>query len=102
MHILGYGEKSLALPHDVSQSLKSESVLAKDVVCKLLNLSSLKDPAPDDRKWIRCLMRDAKDCGRTDVVNFLRENAPAGTTGKNVHSALVVHNYQSFLLNSVV
>ena len=102
MHILGYGEKSLALPHDVSQSLKSESVLAKDVVCKLLNLSSLKDPAPDDRKWIRCLMRDAKDCGRTDVVELLRENAPAGTTGKNVHSALVVHNYQSFSLNSVV
>lgn len=102
MHILGYGEKSLALPHDVSQSLKSESVIAKDVVCKLLNLSSLKDPAPDDRKWIRCLMRDAKDFGRTDVVNFLRKNAPAGTTGKNVHSALVVHNYQSFSLNSVV
>ena len=102
MHILGYGEKSLALAHDFSQSLKSESVLAKDVVCELLNLSSLKDPAPDDRKWIRCLMRDAKDCGRTDVVNFLRENAPAGTTGKNVHSALVVHNYQSFSLNSVV
>ena len=83
MHILGYVEKSLALPHDVSQSLKSESVPAKDVVCKLLNLSSLKAPAPDDRKWIRCLMRDAKDCDRTDVVNFLRENALAGTTGKN-------------------
>ena len=97
MHILGYGEKSLALAHDFSQSLKSESVLAKDVVCELLNLSSLKDPAPDDS-----LMRDAKDCGRTDVVEFLRENAPAGTTGKNVHSALVVHNYQSFSLNSVV
>ena len=28
-------------------------------------------------------MRDAKYYDRTDVVNFLRENAPAGTTGKN-------------------
>ena len=71
MRILGYGEKSLALTHDVSQSLKSESVPAKDIACKLLNLSSLKAPAPDDRKWIRCLIRDAKDYDRTDVVNFL-------------------------------
>ena len=71
MRILGYGEKSLALPHDVSQSLKSESVPAKDIACKLLNLSSLKAPAHDDRKWIRCLIRDAKDYDRTDVVNFL-------------------------------
>ena len=82
MHILGYGERSLALPHDVSKSLKSKSFPARDIVCKLLNLSSLEAPAPDDRKWIRCLMRDAKYYDRTDVVNFLRENAPAGTTGK--------------------
>ena len=27
-------------------------------------------------------MRDAKYYDRTDVVNFLRETAPAGTTGK--------------------
>ena len=27
-------------------------------------------------------MRDAKYYDRTNVVNFLRENAPAGTTGK--------------------
>ena len=77
MRILEYGEKSLALPHDVSQSLKSESVPAKDIVCKLLNLSSLKAPAPDDRKWIRCHTRDAKDYDRTDGVDFSREYAPA-------------------------
>ncbi|PFX13628.1 Leucine-rich repeat serine/threonine-protein kinase 2 [Stylophora pistillata] len=77
----GYGEKSLVLPCDVSQSLQSESVPPEDVVCKLLDLPSLKAPAPEDRKWIRCLMRDAKDCDRTDVVTFLRKNAPAGTTG---------------------
>ncbi|PFX25863.1 hypothetical protein AWC38_SpisGene9466 [Stylophora pistillata] len=69
----GYGEKSLALPCDVSQALQSESVPAEDVVCKLLDLPSLKTPAPEDRKWIRCLMRDAKDCDRTDVLTFLRK-----------------------------
>ena len=42
MRILGYGDKSLALTYVVYQSLKSESVPAKD-------LSSLKAPAPDDR-----------------------------------------------------
>ncbi|XP_022808825.1 uncharacterized protein LOC111345809 isoform X2 [Stylophora pistillata] len=77
----GYGEKSLVLPCDVSESLRRESVPPKDVVCKLLDISSLRAPAPEDRKWIRCLMRAAKDFDRTDVVNFLREIAPAGTTG---------------------
>lgn len=37
-------------------------------------------------------MRDAKDCGRTDVVNFLRENAPAGTTGPRLEESLSVMN----------
>lgn len=86
----GYGEKSLVLPCDVYQSLQSESVPAEDVVCKLLDLPSLKAPAPEDRKWIRCLMRDAKDCDRTDVVTFLRKNAPAGTTGPLLEESLSV------------
>ena len=62
MRILGYGDKSLALPYVVYQSLKSESVPAKD-------LSSLKAPAPDDTKCFRCHTRDTKDYDRTDRVN---------------------------------
>lgn len=32
-------------------------------------------------------MRDAKYYDRTDVVNFLRENAPAGTTGPRLEES---------------
>ena len=73
MRILGYGDKSLALPYVVYQSLKSESVPAKD-------LSSLKAPAPDDRKCFRFHTRDTKDYDRTDRVNFSSEYASACTT----------------------
>ncbi|PFX14699.1 hypothetical protein AWC38_SpisGene21125 [Stylophora pistillata] len=43
-------EKSLVQPRDVSQSLQSESVPPIGVVCKVLDLSSLKAPGPEDRK----------------------------------------------------
>ena len=85
--ILGNGYKSLVLPHKVSESLQLTSDAPKEVVDKLLhNLqiddTSLKDPKPETEKWIRCLTRDAKNRGRTDVVKFLREIMPAGTAGK--------------------
>ena len=85
--ILGNGYKSLVLPHKVSESLQLTSDTPKEVVGKLLhNLQlddiSLKDPKPETEKWIRCLTRDAKNRGRTDVVKFLRDIMPAGTAGK--------------------
>ena len=85
--ILGNGYESLVLPHKVSESLQLTSDPPKEVIDKLLhNLqlddASLEDPKPETEKWIRCLTRDAKDRGRTDVVKYLREIMPAGTTGK--------------------
>ena len=89
--ILGNGYKSLLLPHKVSESLQLTSDAPKEVVDKLLhNLqlddTSLKDPKPETEKWIRCLTRDAKNRGRTDVVKFLREIMPAGTAGKQAEA----------------
>ena len=85
--ILGNGYESLVLPHKVSESLQLTSDPPKEVIDKLLhNLqlddASLEDPKPETEKWIRCLTRDAKDRGRTDVVKYLREIMPAGTAGK--------------------
>ena len=87
--ILGNGYESLVLPHKVSESLQLTSDPPKEVIDKLLHSlqlddASLEDPKPETEKWIRCLTRDAKDRGRTDVVKYLREIMPAGTTGKQV------------------
>jgi len=59
----------------------------KDVVPKLLqNLklehTSLEQPEPETRKWIRCLARNAIFSNRLDVVKYLRQITPAGTTGR--------------------
>ena len=83
--IIGNGYESLVLPHKVSESLQSNA--PKEVVDKLLhNLklsdASLEDPKPETEKWIRCLTRDAKNHGRTDVVEYLRGIMPEGTAGK--------------------
>ena len=88
LYILGHEEKSLVLPDSVSGSLQSHSNPPKAVVGKMLqNLqldnASLTRPEPETKKWIRCLARNAKYCERTDVVKYLRENTPAGTTGKD-------------------
>ena len=85
--ILGNGYESLVLPHKVIESLQLTSDAPKEVVDKLLhNLqldgALLEDPKPETEKWIRCLTRNAKDRGRTDVVKYLREIMPAGTAGK--------------------
>ena len=89
--ILGNGYKDLVLPKKVSESLQLTSDPPKEVVDKLLrNLqlddASLKDPKLETEKWIRCLTRDAKDHGRTDVVKYLREIMPAGTAGKQAET----------------
>ena len=88
-HILikGHCENSLALPCDVRQSLQSQSCNPKDVVAKLLQslemeVTSLEEPEPETRKWIRCLARNANCSHRMDVVKHLRTITPAGTTGR--------------------
>lgn len=83
--MLGNKDKSLVLPHKVSESLQSTLDSPKEAVDKLLhNLddASLEHPKPETEKWIRCLARNVKDQSRTDVFSYLREIVPAGTTGK--------------------
>ena len=70
--MLGSGYKSLVLPHKVSESLQLTLDLPKEVVDNLLhnlqpNDASLEDPKLETEKWNRCLTRDAKDHGRTNV-----------------------------------
>ena len=83
----GHGETSLALPCDVLGTLQTQSCNSKDVVDELLqNLqlehTSLEQPEPETRKWIRCLARNAVCSNRLDVVKYLRQIKPAGTTGR--------------------
>ena len=91
--ILENGYKSLVLPHKVSESLQLTSDAPKEVVGKLLhNLqldgALLEDPNPKTEEWIRCLTRDAKDHGRTDVVKYLRGIMPAGTAGRQAETVI--------------
>ena len=83
----GHNDTSLVLPFDVLETLQSEASSPKEVVDKLienrqLEHTSLKQPDPETRKWIRCLGRNAKNSNRTDVVKYLRQVTPAGTTGR--------------------
>ena len=83
----GHNDTSLVLPFDVLETLQSETSSPKEVVDKLienrqLEHTSLKQPDPETRKWIRCLGRNAKNSNRTDVVKYLRQVTPAGTTGR--------------------
>jgi len=82
----GHSETSLVLPVDVLGILQSKTNNPKEVVDKLIeNLqlehTSLEQPEPETRKWIRCLARNAKYSNRRDVVEHLRQITPAGTTG---------------------
>ncbi|KAJ7369305.1 hypothetical protein OS493_039889, partial [Desmophyllum pertusum] len=93
----GHQDKSLALPSDILGSLQSQSCNSQDVVVQLqetlqLNRSSLEEPEPDTKGWIRCLAREAKCSDRLDVVKHLREIVPAGTTGPLLNEHLDVRN----------
>ena len=44
---------------------------------------SLEHPDPETKRLIRCLARKAKHSDRLDVVKYLREITPAGTTGES-------------------
>ena len=75
------------MPSDIIGTILQESSDAKSVVVQLrkrlqLDHSSLKEPNPETRGWIRALAGEAKLSDRLDVVKHLREIVPAGTTGK--------------------
>ena len=83
----GHSETSLVLPVDVLGILQSKTNNPKEVVDKLIeNLqlehTSLEQPEPETRKWIRCLARNAKYSNRRDVVEHLRQITPPGTMGR--------------------
>ena len=87
---LGREESILELPSGIRESLQLKSEHSETVVAKLLQHlklddSSFKDPLAEHKteakKWIRCLMREAKCLNRTDVAEYLRKTMPAGTTG---------------------
>ena len=85
--ILGNQEKALAVRSSVLEHLSSKSCDAELVVSKLketlrLDQASLEQPDSDTKKQIRCLAREAIGSNRPDVVEYLREITPAGTTGE--------------------
>ena len=56
MRILGYGDKSLALPYVVYQSLKSESVPAKDLSSLKLQLLTIENVSVVIRGILRIMI----------------------------------------------
>ena len=79
------GDKSLALPGNIVESLVSYD--PEEIVLQLkenlhLNETDLKQPTPETTRMIRCLAATAKESNRIDVVKHLREITLAGTTGE--------------------
>ena len=93
--ILGNQEKALAVRSSMFEHLSSKSCDAELVVSKLketlqLDQASLEQPDSDTKKQIRCLAREASRCNRPDVVEYLREITPAGTTGGCFSVSLII------------
>ena len=93
--ILGNQEKALAVCSSVFEHLSSKSCGAELVVSKLketlrLDQASLEQPDSDSKKQIRCFAREASRCNRPDVVEYLREITPAGTTGECFSVFLII------------
>ena len=68
-------------------SIQSQASDPKDIVIQFqetlkLDPASLKHPDPETKQWIRCLALKAKCENRVDLVKYLREITPAGTTGE--------------------
>lgn len=85
--ILGNQERALAVRSSVLEHLSSKWCDPKLVLSKLketlqLDQASLEQPDSDIKKQIRCLAREASCSNRPDVVEYLREITPAGTTGE--------------------
>ncbi|XP_020614950.1 uncharacterized protein LOC110053100 isoform X2 [Orbicella faveolata] len=87
IYVQGHCDTSLALPCEVLTTLQSqldsrpENVVDKFLQNLQLEYTSLEQPEPETRKWIRCLARKANDLNRLDVVKHLRQITPAGATG---------------------
>ena len=93
--ILGNQERALAVRSSVFEHLSSKSCDAELVVSKLketlrLDQASLEQPDSDTKKQIRCLAREASRSNRPDVVEYLREITPAGTTGECLLVFLII------------
>ena len=89
MHVksTGHSETSLVLPNDVLEILHTNTCNPEEVVDKFienlqLERTSLEQPNPETRKWIRCLARNANCLNRLDVVEYLRQITAAGATGR--------------------
>lgn len=72
----------------VQESLLAKSCDPRDVVLQLreqlqVEHDSLEQPQPETKRLIRCFARKAKHSDRPDVVKYLREITPAGTTGES-------------------
>ena len=85
----------MAVRSSVFEHLSSKSCDAKLVVSKLketlrLDQASLEQPDSDTKKQIRCLAREASRFNRPDVVEYLREITPAGTTGECFSVFLII------------
>ncbi|XP_067037362.1 uncharacterized protein [Acropora muricata] len=94
------GDKSLALPGNIVESLLSPSCDPKEIVLQLkenlhLNKTDLKQPTPEATRMIRCLAATAKESNRVEVVKHLREITPAGTTGPLLPGNLDICNIPS-------
>ena len=87
--ILANKERALAVRSNVFDHLTSKVYDAKQIVHRLQetlewNQASLEQPNHKTKKWIRSLTREARRSKRLDVVKYLREITPAGTTGESV------------------
>ncbi|PFX27479.1 putative serine/threonine-protein kinase pats1 [Stylophora pistillata] len=80
--IEGVDEQALVLPNEVLlEKSDANHVIAKVQENLSLEHKALIEPDSETKRQIRCLCLRAKSLGRLDVVERLREIAPAGTTG---------------------
>ena len=70
------------LEHRSSKSCDAKLVVSRLLQTIQLDQASLEQPDSDTKKLLRCLGREAIRCDRPDVVLYLREITPAGTTGE--------------------
>ena len=70
------------LEHRSSKSCDATLVVGRLLETVQLDQASLQQPDSDTKKLIRFLGREAMRCNRSDVFKYLREIAPAGTTGE--------------------
>ncbi|XP_022803633.1 uncharacterized protein LOC111340970 [Stylophora pistillata] len=86
----GSKRKDLVLPESVKSSIQSiplhSAIDVKDIVIQFrealqVELASFTSPEPETKNMIRGLALRAKSEKRDDLVRYLREITPAGTTG---------------------